>query len=204
MAVARHLVLGTLSIAGIKDRRWCTLFCHLTKTQNPRAPHHNLHVAPLVEFEIGCGGTSHTKRDSHGAAMCVSRTCAVACALMLVGANAFVVGPRLLPRGKGGLSAATAGATRRPAGSLAMVRGRERESCSSCCTAWAVGHRNSRSGIFSRFAWWVYLLTLGVLLGAAGAVASETCVLCTRPAAARVLRVTRAVFSLLVLYHCGR
>lgn len=43
---------------------------------------------------------------------------------MLVGANAFVVGPTLLPRVKGGLSSATAGATCRPAGSLAMVRER--------------------------------------------------------------------------------
>ena len=43
---------------------------------------------------------------------------------MLVGVDAFVVGPTLLPRVKGDVSAATAGATRRPAGSLAMVRQR--------------------------------------------------------------------------------
>lgn len=80
-------------------------------------PLYSSHVAPLSGYP----------RALDTAAMCVSRTCAVACALMLVGANAFVAGPTLLPRVKGGLSAATAGATRRPAGSLAMVRERGRQ-----------------------------------------------------------------------------
>lgn len=75
--------------------------------------------------------------------MCVSRAYAVACALMLVGASAFVAGPTLLPRVKGGGLPATAGATRRP-GSLAMVRAREYEVGE--CPAGAITYLGSRNG----------------------------------------------------------